>query len=261
MARMARSSDSRRSRRAVSGPRGRPRRWPGSPPSRRTSRRLLQPVSIETMSPALQRAAVGDAVHDLLVDAGTDDRRERRLSLDRAGIAQEQGSGVVLAKDRRRRRLPCRRWSRPARPSGGPRSRALATTRPASRISAISRGLLSLITGRGGAAPSRPPVRRPTPRQRTRGERAGGPCLGGNTRRSTSSATFPGRHRVAGRHRIQIAPVTQGDRVSPPKADGRQGRPGRPRLCPRPSLPVHQSRSNSASPGGCRSSAPGRGRR
>ena len=39
----------------------------------------LQPVSIETMSPS-PGPAVGDAVDDLLVDAGTDDGGERRAS-------------------------------------------------------------------------------------------------------------------------------------------------------------------------------------
>ncbi len=50
--------------------------------------------------PLAQRSAVGDAVHDLLVDAGADHRGERRLSLDRAGIAQKQRGGVVFAEDR-----------------------------------------------------------------------------------------------------------------------------------------------------------------
>ncbi len=48
----------------------------------------------------LERAAVGDAVDHVLVDAGADHRRERRLPLDRAGIAQEQRGRVVLAEDR-----------------------------------------------------------------------------------------------------------------------------------------------------------------
>ena len=132
----------------------------------------------------LERPAVGDAVHDLLVDAGADDGRERRLPLGRAGIAQEQRDARRARGRWRRRPRSCRRWSRRGRPSGGPGPAPGRRRGPASRISAISRGLLSLITARGSPAlaslrlgPGR------TERQPDRG--IAGPRASGNSRRVT----------------------------------------------------------------------------
>ena len=115
----------------------------------------------------LQRAAIGNAVHDVMVDAGADDGREGRFALDGAGVAQEQRQWRRVRERRRQRRLPCRRSSRLARQAGEP-GRVPGRPRGRPRAScAISRGLFSF--GAGRAAPGSGPPFRPRP-DRKRGK-------------------------------------------------------------------------------------------
>ena len=100
----------------------------------------MAPQSIEMTSPSASTRVARDAVHDLVVDRGTDRRRERRVA-----VALERRDAAVVAD------VGPPRWRRapavvtPGRTAARSSSRVSPTSSPATRIRSICSGVLISI--------------------------------------------------------------------------------------------------------------------